>query len=154
MTNRQNLILCRTTPERISRVEPEAIPDIGYGETDSELSSNEDEEYEEEEHPTFVKLEPSTTEHLNEWKTWEAPPSTPDLPQFVNKPGPTIEPPDNIVDFVKIFLTDELIDLIVMETNRYADQFISKFTLTKNARAQNWKPVTSEVSTEGGVSFC
>ena len=42
-----------------------------------------------------------------------------------------------------LFLTDEIIDLIVTETNRYADQVIASRVLTRNSRLRAWVPTTN-----------
>ena len=46
------------------------------------------------------------------------------------------------IDFFKLFLTDDLINMMVTETNRYADQEINKHRpLRRSSRLNLWKPV-------------
>lgn len=59
---------------------------------------------------------------------------------------PEMEIPSTVTDFVKLFFTDELMNLIVAETNRYASQFLHKKELSNHSRAQGWKPLTTQVS--------
>ena len=51
---------------------------------------------------------------------WIDAPVPPDVPTFIRSPGPKVPPPSNVTEAVIIFITDELLDLIVTETNRYA----------------------------------
>ncbi|KAL4099071.1 hypothetical protein QTP88_023560 [Uroleucon formosanum] len=44
------------------------------------------------------------------------------------------------LDIFKLFFTSEIIDLIVIETNRNAEQFLSKNRLTKSSRFAKWIP--------------
>jgi len=44
------------------------------------------------------------------------------------------------IDFFNLFLTEEVISLMVNESNRYADQFLEKSALKRKARAHNWRP--------------
>ena len=46
------------------------------------------------------------------------------------------------IDFFKLLLTEEIVELMVTETNRYADQFLEKTALKPKSRAQNWQPTT------------
>lgn len=43
------------------------------------------------------------------------------------------------VDFFKQFITDEVIELFVTETNRFAAQFLASASLTPHSRAHDWK---------------
>lgn len=45
------------------------------------------------------------------------------------------------IDFFQLFLTDEIINIIVVQTNEYASQIINK-GISKNARMNLWKPTT------------
>ena len=46
------------------------------------------------------------------------------------------------MDFFNLFLSDELIDLMVVETNKYAEQEIDRRRpLRRNSRYKHWKPV-------------
>ena len=60
--------------------------------------------------------------------------------------GLRVEWPDTATDFVKLFVTDGLIELVVEQTNLYAQQFLdSASDLGPFARAKQWKPVTRMV---------
>ncbi|KAE9523290.1 hypothetical protein AGLY_016238 [Aphis glycines] len=57
-------------------------------------------------------------------------------------PGFKVEIPNNAtaLQYFKLFISDEIIDLIVLETNRNADQILSKFRLTKSSRFSKLTP--------------
>jgi len=61
---------------------------------------------------------------------------------FSKNPGFKVGIPNNttVLQYLKLFVTDEIIDLIVLETNRNADQVLSKFRLTKSNRFLKWTP--------------
>ena len=46
------------------------------------------------------------------------------------------------VEFVQLFLTDDILDRIVKETNKYASDYIDKTDLSPHSRARSWKPCT------------
>lgn len=48
------------------------------------------------------------------------------------------------IDVYKLFCTDEVIDLIVMETNRYFEQTAAEKPITRLSKMNAWKPVTSK----------
>ena len=49
------------------------------------------------------------------------------------------------IDFFKLFLTDELLDLMVSETNKYAEQEIDRLRpLRRKSRYSLWKPVDNQ----------
>jgi hypothetical protein len=50
----------------------------------------------------------------------------------------------NPIDCYRHFITDEIIDLMVRETNRYAEQHIETQKLTKRSKTLHWKPTTNE----------
>ena len=43
------------------------------------------------------------------------------------------------VDFFQLFLTDNMLERIVEETNRYANDFIESNELPPHSRVQQWK---------------
>jgi len=43
-----------------------------------------------------------------------------------------------------LFVDDEIIDLLVSETNRYAEQKLNKSDLTPCSRMHKWKPTNPE----------
>ena len=47
-------------------------------------------------------------------------------------------------DIMKLFITDEFVDLCVRETNRYANNFIQTHTLSQYSRAKKWQDVSFE----------
>ena len=58
------------------------------------------------------------------------------------------------LDFLELVLTDELLEMIVEETNRYALQTIPTVKNTKEARVRNWYPVDlEELKTFFGLVF-
>ena len=50
----------------------------------------------------------------------------------------------NPTDCYRHFLTDEIISLVVRETNRYAEQHLQIHKLTKRSKALQWRPTTNE----------
>jgi len=62
-------------------------------------------------------------------------------------------PPDSsVLDIFKLFFTSEIIDLIVVQTNRNAEQFLSKNRLTKPSRFAKWIPTNeNEIQTFFGL---
>ncbi|XP_067661397.1 piggyBac transposable element-derived protein 4-like [Haliotis asinina] len=74
---------------------------------------------------------------------------TPWLQDFVDRSGPR-NTGENLSEYdaFSLFFNDEVFDLLVTETNRYAAQFIAEKmdTLKVHSRAKNWKAVdTSEM---------
>ncbi len=50
----------------------------------------------------------------------------------------------NPIDCYRHFITDEIIRLMVRETNRYAEQHIQTQKLTKRSETLQWRPTTNE----------
>ena len=71
------------------------------------------------------------TEHV-------APPRFP----FTGAPGIKVDVDDNPLEYLQLFLTAEVIDKIVIETNRYQEQEAA--TPQRFSRRRKWEPVTSE----------
>lgn len=42
--------------------------------------------------------------------------------------------------YLNLFISDDIIELIVVETNRNADQYLSKVRLSKSSRFSKWTP--------------
>lgn len=66
-------------------------------------------------------------------------------PTYLETPGPKHAPPSdaNPIQYFLLFFTMPLLNLIVTETNRYANQFLaSQNQLSPHARAKMWRPVT------------
>jgi hypothetical protein len=52
----------------------------------------------------------------------------------------------NPIDRYRHFITDEIISLMVRETNWYAEQQVPTQELTKRSKTLQWKPSTNEVN--------
>lgn len=65
---------------------------------------------------------------------------------FSSNPGLKITIPTDFTAWncLNLFLTNEIIDLIVVETNRNAEQFLSKNQLTKSSRFVKWVPTEAK----------
>ena len=50
----------------------------------------------------------------------------------------------NPIDCYRHFITDEVIRLMVRETNRYAEQHVQTQTLTKRSKTLQWRPTSNE----------
>lgn len=59
---------------------------------------------------------------------------------FLDTPGPRRAPPSNAspIDYFNLFFTPSLLESIVIETNRYASQFIQSHDLSDNSRIKKW----------------
>lgn len=70
------------------------------------------------------------------------------LPNFERQVGPTVDI-DEPIDAFSSFFDDEILEMIVRETNRYADECIgSKEPLPLHSRLKAWKPTDiSEIKT-------
>lgn len=73
------------------------------------------------------------------------PPPCPPRFQFLPSPGKTfhVEDPGDPLQYFEVLLDDQLIDLMVTETNRYAAQFLSCNRLKPHSRFASWVPVTT-----------
>ena len=81
----------------------------------------------------------------NRWKTED---KDPIIPAFSGEPGIKIDFPDscNELDIFECFITDELIDYITKQTNKYAVQYYAaNLTMRPHALAKSWKDVTTIV---------
>jgi hypothetical protein len=59
---------------------------------------------------------------------------------------PTIDPENGKakpIDLFNLFISDDVINHIVFETNRYASQCIANTTITRTSALKNWKDTTS-----------
>ena len=65
-------------------------------------------------------------------------------PTFGSTPGLVTPPPDNvdIRYFVDLFFNNEVINLLVRETNRYADQYKAAHNVRQHSLVSGWCPVT------------
>lgn len=48
----------------------------------------------------------------------------------------------NPIDCYRHFITDEIIDLMIRETNRYAQQYLQSHAISRRSMFQQWKPTT------------
>jgi hypothetical protein len=46
------------------------------------------------------------------------------------------------IDCYRHFVTDEIIDLMVRETNRYAEQYLQTHDISRRSKSRSWKPMT------------
>ena len=46
------------------------------------------------------------------------------------------------IDCYRHFITDEIIDLMVRETNRYAEQYLETHEISRRSKVHQWKPTT------------
>ena len=79
----------------------------------------------------------------NDVSKWTNEPNVVPKIKFTGTPGLKIQMNSiQPIDFFKLFLTDDLINMMITETNRYADQEINKHCpLRKSSRLNLWKPV-------------
>ena len=78
---------------------------------------------------------------------WNAATRQPHLEIFTGNPGPTsladVTDMKNCLEYFQLIITDEVLEIVVDETNRYANQFFqSAGALPSQSRANNWKPLT------------
>ncbi|XP_029054531.2 piggyBac transposable element-derived protein 4-like [Osmia bicornis bicornis] len=66
--------------------------------------------------------------------------------EFTGKSGLLVELPSNITagETLSLFLNEQVIDLMVKETNRYAENKLDHNTSSEQARINRWKPTNSE----------
>lgn len=50
----------------------------------------------------------------------------------------------NPIDCYRHFITDEIISLMVRETNRYAEQYLQVHEISRRSKYREWKPTTAE----------
>ncbi len=50
----------------------------------------------------------------------------------------------NPIDCYRHFITDEIIDLMVRETNRYAEQYLQAHEISRRSKYREWKATTHE----------
>lgn len=50
----------------------------------------------------------------------------------------------NPIDYYRHFITDEIIDLMVRETNRYAEQYLQAHQISRRTKYRQWIPTTRE----------
>ena len=99
-----------------------------YGFSDEEEIGCPDECPDDNAQPAHKKKKKKTDEHpdgwnMNKWKHGDHPLKP--LPQFTAKPGINFDIPQDVNElyFFELFFTDELLEYLADETNRYADDF-------------------------------
>jgi hypothetical protein len=50
----------------------------------------------------------------------------------------------NPIDYYRHFITDEIIDLMIRETNRYEEQYLEVHEISRRSKYCQWKPTTHE----------
>ena len=78
---------------------------------------------------------------------WKPADHEPNIPDFTATPGIQVELPDepSEVDFVNLFFTNDVFDLLVTQTNLYASQYISNHpNLFAHSQARSWHNTTSD----------
>ena len=93
--------------------------------------------------PAATRAEKKKLEKEQEQAAWKDEPNKVQEFLFTEKPGLKINMPSKEkFDFYKLFLTDELIDLMVLETNQYAEQEIERHRpLRRTSRFHHWTKV-------------
>ena len=86
----------------------------------------------------------------NEFSNWTNEPSVVKKIKFTGTPGLKIQMNSmQPIDFFKLFLTDDLINMMVTETNQYASQEINKrHPLRRSSCLNLWKPVDHQEISE------
>ncbi|XP_068098218.1 piggyBac transposable element-derived protein 4-like [Hyperolius riggenbachi] len=65
------------------------------------------------------------------------------IPPFTGKPGIAVEITDNSpIKFMELIISDELLGLIVQQTNVYAEQYIAEHPRCSYAEPKHWRPTT------------
>ena len=69
--------------------------------------------------------------------------ATSTIPDFKEAPGCTIDMTNKSpVEFFQLLVTDDILEVIVQQTNLFADQFLQDATLGPRSRVQAWERVT------------
>ena len=73
---------------------------------------------------------------------WSAEAKDPSNFPFNENPGFFINIPENATPtyFLKLFLSDDLICFLVVETNRYAEKVLDEIIIKRNSRFKDWAP--------------
>lgn len=124
------------------------VPDSDDSEEEDEisiLSSSSDSDDE----PQNIHLSPTGFIRSNgaEWRAAEGTSPTPH--QFSGVPGIQVDTAGfSNVDYIKLFLTDDIIQVLVRETNTYAQQYKAAHNLTPHSRVNRWMPTDNEEMTK------
>ena len=78
---------------------------------------------------------------------WKPVTRQPQLQSFTGNPGPTSLASstdiENCLEYIQLIVTDDILDMVVNKTNRYANQFFlsTANALPRQSRANKWKPL-------------
>ena len=62
-----------------------------------------------------------------------------EVPEYLGHPGCTQDMANkNPIDFFQLFVTDAMLEVVVKQTNLFAQQFIDSHDLTRRSRVQQW----------------
>ena len=62
-----------------------------------------------------------------------------EVPEYLGHPGCTQDMANkNPIDFFQLFVTDAMLEVVVEQTNLFAQQFIDSHDLTRRSRVQQW----------------
>lgn len=129
------------TPNSSENDEDEEVPDtIDQILENLALEENREERDEEEEEDVVG----SETEIINAvWSEYESRHKT---FTFSGKSGLQVDVPQSITPFeaFRLFIDDEVINVIVLETNRYAEQQLAAKGLKRESRMKKWTPTNSD----------
>jgi len=91
----------------------------------------------------------SDTEDIGDVRVWrrvdsEQPPTAPPRFPFTGNSGLQVELSDKSdpLTYLRLFLDEDVVDTIVIETNRYAEQTLCRSSLRPKSRTRHWEPVT------------
>jgi hypothetical protein len=105
--------------------------DLDFQNSDEDVTDDEDDD--EMDSPTWNEIEPeSDAEFLEDYGLIE------DVRVTSTSEDNTINP----IDCYRHFITDEFIDVMVRETNRYAQQYMESHAISRRSMFQRWKPTT------------
>ena len=78
--------------------------------------------------------------------SWSRTDRQPNVDPFTGQPGMNVQMDANAepIDYLRLFITDELIDILVNETNLYAGQYIRNRRIAEKSRVKKWRDVTTE----------
>jgi len=92
------------------------------------------------------KRQPRTKKPVKPQLKWSEDPAIPHMFPFRETPGVTVDMDTNAtpLDFFALLFDEEILDMIVIETNRYAEEIMEKYEKTPGSRLNNWKDVVAD----------
>ena len=89
--------------------------------------------------PKSTKAELKATKQRDLERKWLEEDHEPVVPEFTANAGPQVDIPDNpsVLDYFHIFITDEFYNLLVEQTNLYAEQYIAANPVLKTHSLSN-----------------